>query len=334
MERFLKSKYKIGDQIGESPFSITYKGSLLSEEKPLVIKIYKRSILNSNLIKIVKKKVRNLREIVHPNIAKILDGDYGWQGFYFVREFIEGKSLAQVLEIKDPLDVTKATKIAVSICEALRPAHEMGIIHGALKPENVFLLGGNVVKVADFVVCGALKTGVPQTSQMIMERARYLSPEEVKGEEPKKASDIYLIGVLLFKMLTARHPFEGSELDVALAHLREEPRSPKEFNSKVPDHLENIIFKAMEKDPMLRFESVSDLLSSLKSKSVVERGQMIYIPEISLDSSIEEAKVRDVPSQDKKEKGRSRLKFWIILLIAAAILTGVWYAVFTTLLFK
>jgi len=334
MERFLKSKYKIGDQIGESPFSITYKGTTLDGERPLVIKIYKRALLNNELIKIVKKKVRNLREISHHNIAKILDGDYGWQGFYFVREFIEGKSLAEIMDIKDPLDVSKATKIAQSICEALHPAHEMGVIHGALKPENVFLASGNVVKVADFVVYGALRAGPSQTSKTIMERAKYLSPEEVKGEEPKKASDIYLIGVLLYQMLTARHPFEGSELDVALAHIKEEPEPPTKFNSKIPDHLEDIIYKAMEKDPMLRFESVAELLSSLKSKSVVDSRHVIHIPDISLDTSIDVAKEKELSEDEGKGKKKNRLKFWLILLVSAAVLTGIWYAVFTSVLFK
>jgi len=334
MERFLKSKYKIGEQIGENPFSITYKGSFMEGGKPLIIKIYKRGVLNSQLIKEVKKKVRNLREITHPNIAKILDGDYGWQGFYFVRDYIEGKSLAQVLEIKEPLDVTKATRIAISICDALRPAHEMGIIHGALKPENIFLSNSNIPKVTDFVVYGALKSGAPQASEMIMERSRYLSPEEIKGEEPKRASDIYMIGVLLYQMLTARPPFEGNELNIALAHLKQEPTPPTEFNSNIPPHLEDIILKAMEKDPLLRFESVSELLSSLHSKSIVERNQMVYIPEVSLESSIEEARETGILEETRKRSRKNRLKFWFIILIAAAVLTGVGYAILTAALFK
>ena len=97
MEKFLKSRYKIGEKIGENPFSFTYKGYLMGTEVPVVIKIYKRTALNSPLINKLRPKVTKIISLDHPNIARVIDGDYGWQGFYFIREFIEGENLEEFL---------------------------------------------------------------------------------------------------------------------------------------------------------------------------------------------------------------------------------------------
>ena len=102
MERFLKSRYRIGEPLGENPFSVTYKGYLIGTEVPVVIKIYKRAALNSPLINKLRPKVTKIISLDHRNIARVIDGDYGWQGFYFVREFIEGEDLERSDGQRDP----------------------------------------------------------------------------------------------------------------------------------------------------------------------------------------------------------------------------------------
>src|SRR3989338_10279570 len=108
MEHILKSRYKIGQKISESPFSVTYKGFFIGTDRPVVIKIYKRGTLNSSLIKNMKQKVRDLSQIESPGIAALLDGDYGWQGFYYVREFVEGANLKEILEKEGKLELSRA----------------------------------------------------------------------------------------------------------------------------------------------------------------------------------------------------------------------------------
>ena len=151
MERLLKSRYRIKNKIGEGPFSVTYRGSYLDKDDPLIIKIYKRSVLSSSIIKSVKKKVRALCSLNHPNVAKVIDGDYGWQGFYFVRSFVHGRTLAELMEDGKKIGVDRAVGIMTGICEALNAAHSKGIIHGALNPNNVFVDENDAVLLTDFI---------------------------------------------------------------------------------------------------------------------------------------------------------------------------------------
>ncbi|MCX5725758.1 MAG: serine/threonine-protein kinase [Candidatus Saganbacteria bacterium] len=326
MDRFLKSKYKIGEQIGDNPFSVTYKGAILGNDLPLVIKIYKRRVLNSPLIKEIKRKVRDLCALSHPNIAKVFDGDYGWQGFYFVREYIEGKSLAEVLKSGKPMDVDKATDVGLSICEGIRTAHENGMIHGSLIPNNVFIDNGGVVKLTDFVIEGSMRGATKEGAEELFNTGAYLAPERIKGELPSKSTDIYNIGLLLYNMLTLRNPFDGnSEIDKALKLVRRDVPPPSKWNSSIPSYMDEIVLKAMAKDPMLRFDII-ELHSSLKAKGLVSTRSDIDIPDISFEASFEEAeKLREGEASKKKIKFRISFWFWIPFIILTLLLVAFLY---------
>ena len=252
MERFLKSRYKIGDKISENPFSVTYHGFFIGTEKPVVIKIYKRGTLNSSLINRMKYKVKDLSHITYHGVARLIDGDYGWQGFYYVRPFIPGKSLRQILDAEEKLEVDKAVSIIEEVGKALEVAHSKGIIHGALKPSNIIVDPKGVLKVTDFVIEGEIKEAMPQKAMSILTSRQYLSPEELQGRAATISSDIYGLGWLLWEMVAGSVPLFD-----------------KETMQTLPKYLQDVLKKALHVDPLLRFASVTELRDSLDKQFVV-----------------------------------------------------------------
>lgn len=271
MERFLKSRYRTGDKISDNPFCATYQGFFVGTNKPVIIKIYKRGTLNSTLINRMKQKVRDFSLLNSENIAKMIDGDYGWQGFYYVREFVEGQSLKQLLDSGKEIGVEQAADIAEEICNALEAAHARGIIHGGLKPSNIFIDKQGIVKVADFIIEGEIKEAMPQKALMIMDDGKYLSPEELAGEPAGYSSDIYAVGMLLWEMLAPKACFRGKGLAGGLSKIRNRVVLDKSTLAAFPRYLQDIIFKALQREAAVRFASISDLRESLEKKMLVER---------------------------------------------------------------
>ncbi len=333
MERLLKSRYRIKEKIGEGPFSITYKGCLLEGEDPLVIKIYKRSVLSSSLIKSVKRKVRVLCSLTHSGIAKVIDGDYGWQGFYFVREFVPGKSLAELLREEPKMDVQRVLSIVTGVCETLEAAHDKHIIHGALNPNNVVITKEGVPKLTDFIIIGEMKGAIKQRAEVAYSLSSFLAPEEVRGEISSFSTDIYAVGLLFYLMLAGKHPFQGnSGLETSLKILRVVPERLTDLRGDIPAYLESIIFKALEKDPLMRLRTMRGLISSLKGKMLVEEAPRRDEPSpISLDGLIEATDERSDSQKVKEEEAKPNIILIATVIILAALF-GIGYAVISALM--
>jgi len=338
MERFLKSRYRIGDRIGENPFSFTYKGYLMGTEVPIVIKIYKRSALNSPLINKLRPKVTKIISLDHPNIARVIDGDYGWQGFYFVREYIDGEDLDKVMANGEP-DLTSAVEIIKQVLSALAVAHAENLIHGAISARNIFLVGKEV-KVTDFILEPAVRISPALLAAAATVNSSFMPPEQIKGEPITPASDIYSTGVVFYRLVTGRLPFDGrGGLNTALKHLSEEIVPPSHINSEVPDYMDNIIMKMLEKDPLQRINKANDVLESLDKKRLVfnlpnqELVNLIYEEDaepIEYKEEIEAPKKRPPAKKGKKKKMNTvRL---VIVLVLIAVASGLWYAFISNLI--
>jgi len=337
MERFLKSRYKIGEKISENPFSVTYKGFFLGSNKPVVIKIYKRGTLNSGLINRMKQKVKELSQLNHHGIARLIDGDYGWQGFYYVREYIEGKTLEEALSDRKQISMERAAAVAEEVCRALEAAHAKGIVHGALKPSNVFIDAKGIVKVADFVIEGEIKEAMPQKILNIMDDGRYASPEELSGQPASASSDIYALGMMLYELIMNRFGLVEEGLAGGVAKLSERSSFPEpEALAPLPRYLQEIISKALQADPCLRFSSAAELRESLENKNLAAKplpqGEFITLFENTVtqyggeDINAESESLKEVGQVNiswSKEKHRK----WILaLFLAIAFLSGILYA--------
>ncbi|MFC1559641.1 serine/threonine protein kinase [Candidatus Margulisiibacteriota bacterium] len=331
MDRFLKSRYKIGKKIGEGPFSFTYEGFLIGTQVPVIIKVYKRAALNSPLINKLRPKVMRMIGIDHPLIAKILDGDYGWQGYYFVREFIDGDDLGELLST-EAFDVDTSVNIAKRVAEALHFAHDNDVIHGALSANNIFITRKKELKLVDFILEGKVRSNIDLLAHQTSFDSRYLSPEQIKGEEVSELSDIYSFGVVLYQLLTGTLPFNGdNNLEIAIKHLTERPQAPSTLNPNVPEYLDEIVLKCLEKDPVMRFKRIGEIEESLKEKALIFKGaevdlsNLIYDDMEAIDPGISQA---EEPQKKAKKPARRKpnVFMWILFFILIAIASGLWYS--------
>lgn len=318
MDNFLKSKFKSGQKINESPFSLTYNGTTLSGEIPVIIKIYKRGTLNSSLIKVMKQKVKALQEFIDPRIVQLLDGDYGWQGFYYVRPYIKGQSLEETAK-QQKLSVEAVEELAVQICEALESAHKKGIVHGAINPRNI-IIDRNGINLVDFVIEGEVKESLPQKAESIISNCEYMSPEEIAGSSAQISSDIFAVGLLLYKLLSNNAAF-GSQLDKLHGKIKPLTSAPR--------YLQDIIYKAMEPDPLTRFRTISQLGRSIKAKTILDpdNSKSFDLPQIELENKPkpQEEAVQIVKQERKKN-------FFVLILIAISVLSGLIYAVISSII--
>jgi len=343
MEKLLKSRYKIEEKISENPFCITYKGSFIGTNAPLIIKIYRRNLLDTYLIKKLHQKAAVLSELNHPRIAKLLDGDYGWQGFYFVREYVEGQNLREYLKERKKINPEEAREIAVRVAEALSFAHAKRVVHGALHPNNILITQDGSLKVTDFIVEGAMRAALAGRAKLVVEgdQAFYFSPEQIKGEKLGRSSDIYALGLILYQMLTGALPFKGkNSLEITLKSLKDLPSPPSSLNSAVPKYLDDIVLKALEKDPWLRFSSAEEFLESLQGKAIILRKKELEVPEISYEPEepLEVVEVIAEPDErikravTREEVRKSQAARWIIGAIILAVTLGLGYALLQVIL--
>lgn len=334
MERFLKSRYRIGEKIGENPFSFTYKGYLMGTEVPVVIKIYKRSALNSPLINKLRPKVTKIISLDHPNIARVIDGDYGWQGFYFVREYIEGESLDEFISKGVP-EISSALDLIKQVLSSLAVAHNDDLLHGSINANNIFILSGKEIKVADFILEPMIRISPTLLAAATTIDSNYMSPEQIKGEQISAASDIYSTGLVFYKLLTGRLPFSGSGgLDTAFSHISGQIEPPSRWNNNIPEYLDNIIMKMLEADPLQRMNSAADALESLSKQRLIfslpnqEFVNLIYdddIEPIEYEAERSPQKAKKPSRQPKTRKKANRMTK-LILFVLIAIAAGLWYA--------
>jgi serine/threonine-protein kinase len=338
MEHILKSRYKIGDKISENPFSVTYRGFFIGTDRPVVIKIYKRGTLNSSLIKSMKHKVREFSLIGHHGIAKILDGDYGWQGFYYVREHVEGQTLQELLSRGERIGVERAVTIATEVLNVLEAVHAKGIVHAALKPSNIFIDHQGIVKVTDFIIEGEIKEAMPQKVIEIMQDANYASPEELEGKPVTPLSDLYSLGLILFEMASGKAAVAGSGLAVNAAKLKTPVIIPKDSLSGLPRYLEEIILKAAQRDPLLRFASAAEFRDSLAQQSIAKKSLESQGLAQIFEATVTEYGGEEIDKESEmlQEVGRVRIRWskekhrnWILaIVVAASVVLGVAYAFF------
>lgn len=336
MEQLLKSKYRIGAKLSENPFSVTYQGFFIGTDKPVIVKIYKRGTLNSSLIKSMKQRVIGLSLINHHGIAKLLDGDYGWQGFYYVREFIAGKSVRELLDKGEKFGIEKAAAIADQALAALEVVHARGIVHAGLKPGNIFIDEQGIVRLTDFVIEGEIKAAMPQKALEIMENAGYASPEELHGEPVTPVSDLFSLGLILYEMASGRQmPFPAG-LAGNIQKLRSSSLLSKELLMPLPSYLREILIIALQKDPLLRFSSAAQFRESLEKKilprKITGNEELVEI----FESVVTQYGGEDIDreSESLQDVGRLRLRWgkekhrnWILaVVLAAAVIIGILYA--------
>src|SRR5665647_1349440 len=231
--------------------STVYKARDRVLDRIVAVKILREEFSqDKGFVSSFKTEALSAASISHPNIVNIYDVGSENDVYYIVMEFVDGQTLKSIIRRQGPLSVERAVDIAIMVCDGVHHAHEKGIIHRDIKPQNILITEHGMVKVADFGIARAVSSSTLTYGNNIVGSVHYFSPEQARGEAINRTADIYSIGCVLYEMLTGKVPFNAdSPITVALMHINDEPPSPRAINPEIPPALEAIIFKAMAKLP-------------------------------------------------------------------------------------
>ena len=262
----LGNRYELLEKIGEGGMAEVYKARCNKLNRFVAVKILRKQFANNEEISLkFKKEATAIANLSDTNIVNILDVGTQEDIDYIVMELVNGKTLKDVITFNGNLGYVTAIKIALQIAKALDCAHKNNIIHRDIKPQNILITENGDVKVTDFGIAKSTDSTTITNTTSIIGSAHYLSPEQAKGTYIDCRADIYSFGVVLYEMVTGKLPFEGdSPVTVALKHLQEEPVPPKNINSAIPDSLNKLILKAMEKEVVKRYQGAKDIIQDLQ----------------------------------------------------------------------
>ena len=201
----------------------------------------------------------------HPNIVKVYDVSFGDMIQYIVMEYIDGITLKEYIDQQGIIEWKDAIHLTAQILKALQHAHECGIVHRDIKPQNIMLLQDGTIKVTDFGIARFSDKSTRTMTEQAIGSVHYIAPEQARGDATDGKTDIYSVGVMLYEMLTGKLPFDGdSAVTIALMQLQSTPKHPREINPGIPIGLEQITMKAMEKLPSDRYTSAAEMLSDIE----------------------------------------------------------------------
>lgn len=264
--KVLNERYKIIKKLGIGGMAIVYEADDLILDRKVAIKMLRSEhVSDKSFIKKFHHEAKSVARLSHPNVVSIFDIGQAGQLHYLVMEDIEGKNLKDIIKERGRLPFVESLDITNQILAALRIAHKNDIIHCDIKPHNILITPDKQVKVTDFGIAKAVSATTTMTDT-IMGSANYFSPEQAKGGDIKAHSDLYSVGIVLYEMITGEVPFKAdSPISVALKHIKEEPQKPTELNPDIPKVLENLIMKALAKDPTKRFQSAEKMSEKVLS---------------------------------------------------------------------
>jgi len=263
----LDGRYEIQEIIGVGGMAVVYKAYDNIDDRIVAVKILKDEFLaNEEFRRRFKNESKAIAVLSHPNIVKVFDVSYGDRLQYIVMEYVEGITLKEYIEQQGRINWREAIHFMMQILRALQHAHDKGVVHRDVKPQNIMLLQNGNIKVTDFGIARFSRSDTrTMTDSAAIGSVHYISPEQARGELTDDKADIYSVGVVLYEMLTGRVPFQSANsVSVALMQLQNDPVMPRKLNENIPVGLEQITMHAMQKSAKDRFQSAAEMLLDLE----------------------------------------------------------------------
>ncbi len=263
--RVLNGRYRLDEPIGEGGMAVVYRGYDLVLDRPVAIKVLRGQFAaDASFLRRFEREAQAAARLSHPNIVSVYDVGRDDGTRYIVMEYVPGKTLKQLILEHAPFSLDEAIHIVRQVAAALDYAHQHGLVHRDIKPQNILVDERGFVKVTDFGIAKGLTDVSLTEAGFGMGTVHYVSPEQARGEPATPASDIYALGVVLYEMLTGRLPFDADNpIGLAMQHVHEAPPPPRQFNPNIPPAVEAIILRALAKDPRQRFPTAGALAQAL-----------------------------------------------------------------------
>ena len=317
----INDRYEIVRSIGEGGMANVYLGYDTILDRNVAIKVLRGDLSNDEkFVRRFQREALSAASLAHPNIVEMYDVGEDDGTYYIVMEFVEGKTLKQLLKKRGTLTLSEAIDIMSQLTDGMAHAHDSYIIHRDLKPQNIMIKDDGQIKITDFGIAMALNSTQLTQTNSVMGSVHYLPPEQASGKGCTIKSDIYSMGIIFYELLSGSLPFRGENaVEIALKHMREPLPSLREENSAIPQSIENIIKRATAKNPKNRYDSArsmhEDLLTALDDERMDEPVYQYKYPENENDNrkskkleekkaeAEEEAKLEKIGEDDIEDTG-------------------------------
>ena len=320
----IADRYELEELVGTGGMSSVYRAHDMLLERDVALKVlHQQFTADGDYVERFRREARSVAQLSHPNIVTVIDRGEQDDRQFIVFEYVDGENLKSLVEREGPLPEREAVELTLQVARALGFAHENGLVHRDVKPQNVLLNGDGRAKVTDFGIARSLDVhgGLTQTGT-VMGTSDYIAPEQARGQRVDAQSDIYSLGAVLYELLTGEVPFPGDNfVAVAMRHINEPAPSVREQRPELSPRLDAAIRRAMAKDPRERFGSMDELCSELsaclEAETAVSGAQtMVVAPRRG--------------AQRPARPPRARPSVWplILLLAGLAVLAGILAGVF------
>jgi len=330
--KILDGRYEIQEVLGVGGMAIVYRAYDNIDDRPVAVKVLKEEYLaNEEFRRRFKNESKAIAMLSHPNIVKVYDVSYGERLQYIVMEYVEGITLKEYIEQRRVIPWKEAVHFLTQILRALQHAHDRGVVHRDVKPQNVMLLHSGNIKVTDFGIARFTRSETRTMTENAIGSVHYISPEQARGDLTDGKSDIYSVGVVLYEMLTGELPFQSdSTVSVAIMQLQSEPRRPREINDQIPLGLEQITIRAMQKAPSERYQSAAEMLLDLEEfkrnplirfeyNYYVDREPTRYVSPLEYQRPARPAPAKRLPQEVEEEAERRSILPKMIGIVAGVV---------------
>lgn len=279
--KIIGNRYEVLEEVGLGGMATVFKAKDHVLNRLVAVKVLKDEFTTDNeFIKRFNTEAQAAASLSHPNIVSIYDVGHEEENnlYYIVMELVQGKTLKEIINAEGVLSWKWSLNIAMQIASALELAHKNGIIHRDIKPHNIIITEDGIAKVTDFGIAKAVSNSTITAFGTTIGSVHYFSPEQAKGGITDAKSDLYSLGVVMYEMLTGKVPFDAdTPVSVALKHMQEDAREPIDINNEIPSAVNKIVVKAMQKDPINRYNSATEMLGDLRKALKDPEGDFVII---------------------------------------------------------